>query len=254
MSFETGKKLCIISSLITIISPIVIWVAYLSLFAQLFSSVLSTSDVVPPILPLMYGIPAVVVSLSVVGLVLFLVGMYYLSKYYNTPGIFKNVFKAFLINIATSVVVLIVVFLLSFVMLGSSIIETVPTETLPILGVLLNFLIAVIVLALVAYAIAIYCAILYKRSFDALAEKSGVGEFKTMGLLYLIGTILPIGIITLIGWIFAALGYNKLKAAPPPTETYSPPQTAQATKTCSHCGAENVVDANYCCGCGSQIP
>jgi uncharacterized membrane protein len=254
MSLETGKKLCLISSLITIISPIALLIAYLSLFVQLFSSILSTSDVATSVLPSVYGIIGVFAGLSIAGLVLFLVGMYYLSQYYNTSKIFKSAFKAFLINIATGAVVVIVIFLLSSVMLGSSIIGTTPTETVPIFGALFNFLIAILLVALMAYAIAIYCAVLYKRSFDTLAEKSGVGEFKTMGLLYLIGTILPMGIITLVGWIFAALGYSKLKPTQPQAEIYPPPPPTQTIKYCSHCGAENVADANYCHVCGYQTP
>ena len=54
--------------------------------------------------------------------------------------------------------------------------------------------------------------VLYMRAFNKLKEKSGVDNFGTAGLLYLIGVFIPL--ITWIAWIFAAMGFNKLKAAP----------------------------------------
>jgi len=193
-----------------------------------------------------------------------MVTMYLLSKHYNTHGIFWNVLKAFLIMLVTVMIAIIALVLFVFIALGSSLGSSADVG----LGFGLGFIAALIVMIGVIYAVSIYCGLLYKRSFDLLADKSGIGEFKTMGLLYLIGTIIPIGVISWIGWIFAALGYNKLKDTPPQTDSYvsatvppqtdssyqTPSQTAQATKTCAHCGAENVLDANYCCGCGSQIP
>ena len=63
-----------------------------------------------------------------------------------------------------------------------------------------------------ALAFGIVNGVLYMRSFNKLKEKSGVDNFGTAGLLYLIGVFIPI--IAWIAWIFAAMGFNKLKAAP----------------------------------------
>ena len=63
-----------------------------------------------------------------------------------------------------------------------------------------------------ALAFGIVNGLLYMRAFNKLKEKSGVDNFGTAGLLYLIGVFIPL--ITWIAWIFAAMGFNKLKAAP----------------------------------------
>ncbi|MCL2686344.1 MAG: DUF996 domain-containing protein [Candidatus Bathyarchaeota archaeon] len=273
MSLETGKKLGLTASIITILTPVILVVVYAVAIVQLFAALLSYSSNSSPALAnsfmpgLMVG-AGILGAIALAGFVLFLVSMYILSKYYNAREIFWNVFKAFLINIITgailSVVLVLVTFFSGFNLISSAIGGSSSTD---FMTAIYGFLAIVVVLVVVVYIISIYCGLLYKRAFDALADKSGVGEFKTMGLLYFIGAILPsVGIIiSWIGWIFAALGYNKLKVAPPPPESYPsdvPPQTdsysssqpAQATKSCSHCGAENVLDANYCCVCGSQMP
>jgi len=257
VSLESGKKLCFISSLITIIAPIAAVIACIAFFIQLFNSLalsLSSDMVYTPSGSIFLFQTIVVGSaiLSMVSLVLFIVGMYYLSKYYDTPKIFNNILKALLINIVATVIIVIVTFISGNAWV-SSIIEPTYTGTASISSGVYTFLIFMILIFLAAYAIAIFCAILYKRAFDALADKSGVGDFKTAGLLTLIGAIIPIGVLSWIGWIFAAMGYNKLKSVQPQTEAYPPQQDVQTIKYCSHCGVANVKDASYCYVCGCQI-
>ena len=54
----------------------------------------------------------------------------------------------------------------------------------------------------------------YRRAFYALAEKSGEGNFRTAGLLMLLGGALTIvavgGLLFFIGWIIAAIGFFNL--------------------------------------------
>jgi uncharacterized membrane protein len=82
----------------------------------------------------------------------------------------------------------------------------------------------------VAFIFAVVSGIFYMRAFNKLSEKSGVDNFKTAGLLYLIGAataIIGIGaLIQWIAWIFAAMGYSSLKPKEPLTSpsTYSVPQ------------------------------
>ena len=90
-------------------------------------------------------------------------------------------------------------------------------------------------------------AVLYMRAFNKLKEKSGVDNFGTAGLLYLIGVFIPL--ITWIAWIFAAMGFNKLKAAPAasPHVSYStqpPLSSTMQTKRCPNCGTENYGDSS----------
>ena len=71
-----------------------------------------------------------------------------------------------------------------------------------------------------AVAFAIVNGWLYMRAFNKLKEKSGVDNFGTAGILYLVGSIVPI--VGWIAWIFAAMGFQKLKpASTSPTVSYS---------------------------------
>jgi uncharacterized membrane protein len=68
-------------------------------------------------------------------------------------------------------------------------------------------------------------AVLYMRAFNKLAEKSGIDNFKTAGLLYSIGVLLTFVLIGWIlvwrAWIFAATGFHKLKPSSVATPTVS---------------------------------
>jgi ribosomal protein L40E len=115
----------------------------------------------------------------------------------------------------------------------------------------LTFIIVLIVAFAVAIAMGVVSALLYKRAFNKLAEKSGVHSFDTTGLLILIGVFIPI--VSWVGWIFAASGFNALKPKP-----YSPMPTAPTItsqiKFCRNCGIANNVNAAYCKNCGKQLP
>jgi hypothetical protein len=92
------------------------------------------------------------------------------------------------------------------------------------------------------------------RSFNKLKEKSGVDNFGTAGILYLVGSIVPI--VAWIAWIFAAMGFQKLKpAATAPNVSYStqPQLNTMPMKRCPNCGTENTADALYCRTCGKPL-
>ena len=105
-------------------------------------------------------------------------------------------------------------------------------------------------------AFGIVNGVLYMRAFNKLKEKSGVDNFGTAGLLILIGVFIPI--IAWIAWIFAAMGFKKLKAAPAaspyvPYPVQPPLSTQMQTKRCPNCGTENRSDALYCSNCGKPL-
>jgi hypothetical protein len=108
----------------------------------------------------------------------------------------------------------------------------------------------------VALAFGIVNGVLYMRAFNKLKEKSGVDNFGTTGLLILIGVFIPI--ISWIAWIFAAMGFKKLKVAPTPSPhvpyyVHPPLSTTTQIKRCPNCGAENLTDAFYCSSCGKPL-
>ena len=177
-----------------------------------------------------------------------MIAMYNLSKYYGEPAIFKNLLNALIISIVGSVVlgVVLVAFFVSSIV--SSFARTTSTPLISGIWVLAGL--GALLMGILA--IAIYNAVLTKRAFDKLGDKSGVDSFKTAGLLLLIGAFVPF--IAYVGWIFAAIGYNRL--TPNRQVTGSMPQyaiPAGAIKRCPHCGTENSPDATYCKNCGRQI-
>ena len=264
MSLESGKKLGFIASIINIVVPAVLGIALIAFYAALFSEVFTriqagTTTAAPTLAGtgiflalLVFAFVAGVIALA--GYILFLVAMHRLSNYYNERSIFSNLLRALIIQIVTTVVLTVVVLVLMFSISGfiATSSTTAPATVLSLLGVYA-------VVALAGFVVSIYCAVLYKRSFDRLSERSDVDSFRTAGLLYLIGAVLNIvavgSIIMWISWIFAALGYRKLQPLPAAPAPFIPPYQpgAVAVKRCPTCGAENSPDALYCRNCGRLL-
>jgi uncharacterized membrane protein len=190
-----------------------------------------------------------IAAVAIAGFIMFMVAMHRLSNYYSEPAIFKNVLYGFILSIISTAVVGVieVAFIFSSI---ANIFQATPSSTTPSFTV---FILVYVVAFGVSLVFGIVNGWLYMRAFNKLKEKSGVDNFGTAGLLYLIGAIIPL--VAWIAWIFAAMGFSKLK----PTQTASPTaynptqQSAYSTiqtKRCPHCGAENAVDALYCRNCG----
>jgi uncharacterized membrane protein len=250
MPFESGKKLGLIASSINILVPPLIVVAVIAYYAILFSSYVGNPAVSYSAQWVFLSLVLFSGVLALLGYILFLVAMHNLSKYYDEPIIFKNLLRALIIQVIIAVIIVVTV-LAFFIVTNTSLSTPDAYFIWKILGFLVIFL-----------SVSIYCALLYKRAFDKLAEKSGEENFKTAGRLYLIGTalaIILIGIIIVwIAWIFAAMGYRKLAPTSAATAPYTYPayQTQPplpATKRCSNCSAENIPTATYCRNCGRQL-
>ncbi len=264
MSFESGRKLGLTASLITVIVPVAIVILYgllfLSLFGIISSDLTGGSQTFGSLFPAGIITAFIVVGIiALVGIILFLVAMHSLSQYYDEPGIFKNALYGFLINVIGVVALIVIGFALIFTAIVSS--TTSPTPGISGAGFITVFLGIVVA----AFVIEIVSAVLYMRAFNKLGEKSGVQSFNTAGTLYLIGTVLTIvfvgSLIVWIAWIFATLGFYSLKpkAAEPPTISYSTPQPSIAysvaqKRYCTYCGAQISPDSVYCANCGKKLP
>jgi uncharacterized membrane protein len=267
VSLETGKTLGLISSLIFVIVPAIA----ISLLITFISSIISTiqldglNGTTPQLGGLAlfgagFGISMVILAVvAIIGLILLLIAMNSLANYYKAPGIFKNILYAFIISIVTVLVVVALDFALLVPVARNITTSTTATNPGSIFGgVFLGF----IIVAVVAVVMLIISSVLVMRSFNLLGEKSEVDSFKTAGLLYLIGVLLSIvvigGIIAWIGFIFAAIGFYRLKPLPPTSVpiTYPPqvpPPTTIETKRCPYCQTENRIDATYCRFCGKPL-
>jgi uncharacterized membrane protein len=256
MSLESGKHLGKIASLFNIITPVILVVFYVAFFLALFISfpTSSTGSSASSILPSIWGLIIAAAAIAVVGFagqIMFIVSMHRLSHYYNEPKIFKNVLNAWIINIVGSGVLMAITFGSLFVIFGNIIGQTTGSSTTsPFVPQFIAVLIIVIVAALI---IAIFSGVLYMRAFNILGTTSGEDNFKTAGILYLVGLFVPV--VGWIAWIMAYIGFSHLQPKTPAT-SYAYPQSSTAnvaTKFCSYCGTPNSADALYCGHCGKPI-
>lgn len=261
MSFESAKKMGFTASIIQLVVPVVaialIVVFYISLFSSILFSIsggstLTSSVWFASVFPFLF-IPIAAISLA--GLILFLIAMHRLSQYYNEKVIFRGPLNALIIQIVSTAVAMVVLFAVILTSVGSlTAASTLNSKNFfsTYIGVFAAVIIAIFIMS-------VYCGLLYKRSFDKLAEKSGVEGFRTAGLLYLIGSILG-SLITWIAWIFIAQGFKKLTHTQPvsqqaPYTTYQPYTVTPTatTKQCPACGADNSPDSLYCEKCGRKL-
>ena len=157
--------------------------------------------------------------LSLVGIILLLVGLRDLAKYYSDDSIFQNALYAVIFGIIGIVAAGVVLVSLFFggAFAGAS-----------FLGLAAGIIVALVVVFIFYILMALY----FRRTFDSLAEKTGQGMFKTAGLLLLIGAILTIVFVGLIlifiAWILATVAFfsitptTTIQQQPPPPP---PPQT-----------------------------
>ena len=157
--------------------------------------------------------------------------MYKLSHYYNEPAIFRNLVYAILVALVSITVTAILegVFIFaSFAQLPT------PSQNAPVFsGFLYLGIIAV------SIGLSIVSGFFVMRTFNKLKDKSGIDSFGTAGLLYIVGTVVPI--VGWIAWIFASIGFNKLKPTTAQSHFYQTQYSATPTQTksCPNCGTEN---------------
>ncbi len=162
--------------------------------------------------------------LSIVGIILVLIGMKNLSQAYNDESIWKNTIYAVVFGIIGIVGAGLALFSVFF---GSII----SGATLGAGGGLAGFFVGLIVFLFVAFIFYILEAIYIRKAFDSLANKSGVGLFRTGGLLLLIGAVLTIVLVGLflifIAWILILVAFFQIPVNPtsPQTQMPSPPPT-----------------------------
>ncbi len=253
MSLESGAKLGYSGSLIYLLLPVIGLVSLMALIVALFAN---PSAVPTYISSWVFGgffiLLIVAGVIGIVGFILFMVAMYRLSNYYREPAIFKNILYGFILSIVSAVVVLVLEFanmLFSFAQLSQA-------GTSPVTTSFSQIIIEYLVVIAVAIVFALVTGWLYMGAFNKLKQNSGIDNFGTAGLLFLIGAIIPF--VTWIAWIFAAMGFHKLKTPAPisPTPFISPPApqpNSMPMKRCPHCGKENRTEALFCSNCGKPL-
>ena len=182
-------------------------------------------------------------AIELIGIILVMVALYDLSRYYNDGSIFNNALYGIVTGVTGIVISLAVVFVAVLTSLTNFLYEIFPDWNsdftalsgltpdpsnidLSNIGLFLGGLFAVL---LVLWVFSILVAFFFRRSFGTLSEKSGVGLFSTTGLLLLIGAVLIIlvGVGLILIWICAlllAIAFFQLKPQQeqPTTSTSTP--------------------------------
>jgi len=266
MSLETGKKYGYIASVINSILPILSIIMVIFMFTQLFQSIGYMLDNpgasnVPPTFgalntAILTPLSTVAGVLGLVALILIFIAHYELSKYYNEPAIFKKLVYSIILTIAYVVIAIVVAVIFVIALVGTA----VTTNLVPDMGTTMStpiMLVGVLVFVVMTVIFVILYGLLWYRAFNKLGEKSGINNFKTAGLFFLIGSFIPF--LSWVAWILAAQGYKQLKPQQPlnnnnDTQTYTQqPSQTFANIYCSQCGTENPTNSIYCKNCGQTI-
>jgi uncharacterized membrane protein len=188
-------------------------------------------------------IPYAGVVLAIVGLILILISLKYISDEVGDPKIFRYAMISVIVGIVGYAVLVIFVLasLLTFAVFGGNSIVT-NVYTIPpgmplqqaqnlrqqdFIGLLLAF----IGVLLLAWIILIISSVFVKLSYDRISRSLGVGLFSTAALLYLIGAalmIIIIGmIIILVAAIIQAIAFFSIPETPPQRSQTQPPGSPQ---------------------------
>lgn len=164
------------------------------------------------------------IALLIVGAILVLIALKGFADYYQHGGIFSNALYGFMtaiIGVIVAVVMLVILLLPVFAKLIAEIeFPIVDPEAMRqiIMKYLWDIIGPIIGTYIVLIVTMILSAVLIKKSLDVLAEKSVEKNFRTAGLLWLIGgvlTIILIGFIIIwIAWIIMAVGFFSIKTTP----------------------------------------
>lgn len=151
--------------------------------------------------------------LAIVGVVLLVIGMKELAKYYQDQNVYQNTLtgvKFYVVAVVAAAAAIVAVMIGIASATDFTFKNFVPTVGF---GVGVAALLAGLVVAFVFYVLA---ASHLKRALDSLAQKSGESSFATAGTLLWIGSILTIVLVglvlILVAWIFATMGFFSMKS------------------------------------------
>lgn len=163
------------------------------------------------ILVILSVVPYVGFALGIVGLILILVALKYISEEVSNEGVFRYGLYSVITGILASIIATLIglAFFLSVsmssinptdVINGRTMVPPVDTGS-PTMGLPLPiaFMLSIIVFILVLWILVIVSAYFLRKSYNMIARSLGVGLFSTAALLYLIGAFLTI--VFLVGLI-----------------------------------------------------
>ena len=156
--------------------------------------------------------------LGIVGFILLMVGLRNLANHYKDSSIFGNALYGIIFGV---IGVAAAAFIIIAVIFGGSFLGFQYTPGGAVTGNFVALIGGIIIALVIAFIFYILMAIYLRRSFNTMANKTGIGYFRTAGLLLLIGAILTIILIGLIlifvAWILLTVAFFSMPSNPTPT-------------------------------------
>ena len=183
---------------------------------------------------------------SIVGYILTLVAVKYVSDELQDSSIFNNMLYAVITGIVGAVV--------GFLVLLGGFRSPAFTSGMSGIAGAIGFL-------AVAWIALIISAIFIRRAFGTMAGRLDIRTFRTAGTLYLVGaalTIILVGFIILfVAYIYQVISFFSIPEtaqAPTPATPAAPAQPLQGMKYCPSCGAQMPAASTFCPSCGAKQP
>jgi len=181
-------------------------------------------------------------GVSIVGCILTLIAVKYISDELHDGEIFQNMLYAVVTGIAGVAVG-------AFLLVTGGIFSAFTGGISALFG-------ALTFLALI-WIVLIISAVFIRRSFSEISRRLDIGAFRTAGTLYFVGAILTIVlvgfIILLLAYIFQIVGFFEIKEMVPSSQYGQPAQPVQSAVYCPSCGAQVDSGAKFCKSCGSAL-
>lgn len=213
-------------------------------------------------LVLLMVVPTAGIVLAIVGWIMTLIAVKYLSDVLNDRSIFNNILIAVILGIVGIVVGGLVVFGTVLRFMG---LQNIGTGSPP--SNVFGLVAGVIAGLAVVWIVFIVAAVFQRKSYNVVSKRLNVGWFGTAALIYLIGAALVIVIIgfllLLVAQILFVVAFFSIPESAIASQTTAPPSMppapgtptpSEGTKFCPSCGASLAKDATFCTKCGASQP
>ena len=174
-------------------------------------------------------IPTVGIGVVIVGFILVLLAVKYISEAVGDRTVYNNMLYFVIVGIIGFVVAFLFVFTAFLPFLGPGFQP--PSEPIGITDPLAIFAVVTILIGFaIAWILSIVAAVFLRRSFDSVSAHLGVGLFGTAALLYFIGAILLIVIVGIflifVAQILMIVAFFSIQEQPPAPAMAQPPPSA----------------------------
>lgn len=191
-----------------------------------------------------------------VGLVLTLVAVKYLSEEFNERKIFDNMLYAITAALIGGAVAIVIFFTFVFggFLLGG------PTVGAPFSwAAFASGAETFSVLFAVTWLVLIIASIYIRRAYNEIANHLNIQNFRTAGTLYFYGalTLIVFGlgfILILVAVVFQIIAFFAIKETSQQTGGTQSPMVITGTKYCANCGTQIATSAAFCPNCGQKQP